>query len=480
MLDVTFWSAVRLSEHLSAGSLSPVDIVDTFLARIMTADPRLRAFTEVFAQEAREAARRAAGAIGPNRRAGPLHGMPVAFKDLIEVRGHVTSAGSRTWSDRRSYATATVARKLLAHGCILLGKTHTAEFAMGGWGLNQHLGTPVNPWDLSVHRVPGGSSSGSAVAVAARLVPWAIGTDTGGSVRLPAAWCGVTGLKPSKGRVSTHGVVPLSPTLDTVGPIARSVDDVALLFSLISGPDPLDPSTLRVPQADVLAGLRQGIAGMRIGRLTNAELDGTDPATRAAYEAAVVKFGELGACVVPVTLPRPLDAFARQSVILLVEAYALYGELAADPDLPMDEFVRGRVLAGRDIRHADYTAGLRELRDARTQFGGVFDQVSALLTPTTETTAPAIDAIDRRRPPTRFTRCASMLNLAALALPNGCCGQGLPTSLQILCREFDEATALRIGWSFQNATGWHERVPPAAAPPARPTDQPGSDVNATN
>jgi aspartyl-tRNA(Asn)/glutamyl-tRNA(Gln) amidotransferase subunit A len=212
-----------LLTEIAARRLSPVDLVDALLERIRTQDRRLHAFVEVSEEEARLAAEAAHKAIRSGHQIGPLHGIPIALKDLIEIEGRVTTGGSEVWRDRRSTVTATLARRLIAAGLIVIGKTHTVEFAMGGWGTNQHRGTPWNPWDPTTARTPGGSSSGSGVAVAAGMAPWAIGTDTGGSVRLPASWCGLSGLKTTIGRVSTYGILPLSPTLDTPGPLgARS------------------------------------------------------------------------------------------------------------------------------------------------------------------------------------------------------------------------------------------------------------------
>ena len=197
----------------------------------------------MYAADARLAAEAADKAIRAGHAVGPLHGVPVALKDLVDLEGRVTTGGSKVWAKRVSAVTATLARRLISAGMIVLGKTHTVEFAMGGWGTNTHMGTPWNPWDATVHRTPGGSSSGSGVAVAAGLAPAAIGTDTGGSVRLPASWCGIVGLKVTVGRISTFGVLPLSTTLDTPGPMARSVEDAALLYRVLNGPDPNDPST---------------------------------------------------------------------------------------------------------------------------------------------------------------------------------------------------------------------------------------------
>jgi aspartyl-tRNA(Asn)/glutamyl-tRNA(Gln) amidotransferase subunit A len=214
-IDPVWAGVTELSQAFAARTLSPVDAVDALLERIARRDPLLHSFIAVYADDARLAAEGADRAIRSGHRMGPLHGVPIALKDLVDLEGRVTTGGSKVWANRVSPVTATLAERAIAAGMIVLGKTHTVEFAMGSWGTNTHMGTPRNPWDLAVHRTPGGSSSGSAVAVAAGLAPIAIGTDTGGSVRLPAGWCGIVGLKVTAGRISTYGVLPLSFTLDT-------------------------------------------------------------------------------------------------------------------------------------------------------------------------------------------------------------------------------------------------------------------------
>src|SRR6476659_2138430 len=242
--DPCYLPAHVQAAEIAARRLSPVDVVEAMLARIAAHDAKLHAFVDVYADDARLAAEAADKAIRAGHAVGPLHGAPIALKDLIDIEGRVTTGGSMAWRDRRSSATATLARRFFAQGMIVLGKTHTVEFAMGGWGTNEHLGTPHNPWDLEAHRTPGGSSSGTGVAVSSGMAPWGIGTDTGGSVRLPAAWCGLSGLKTTIGRVSTYGILPLAPSLDTPGPMARSVEDAALLYSVIQSADALDPRNL--------------------------------------------------------------------------------------------------------------------------------------------------------------------------------------------------------------------------------------------
>ena len=334
--DPAFLPAHRLAAEIAARRLSPVAVVEALLARIAAHDPKLHAFIDVYADDARLAAEAADKAIRSGHAVGPLHGVPIALKDLIDLEGRVTTGGSMAWRDRRSPVTATLARRLIAQGMIVLGKTHTVEFAMGGWGTNQHLGTPWNPWDLTVPRTPGGSSSGSGVAVAAGLAPWAIGTDTGGSVRLPASWCGLSGLKTTIGRVSTYGILPLAPSLDTPGPLARSVEDAALLYGVMQGRDPLDSRTLSAPPPDdPIAGLRRGVRGLRLARMPAAEREGCAAEVLAAYDAAVEALAGLGAEIVEIVLPcRFADATQMVGRIIGSEAYQLVGDLVDDPALP--------------------------------------------------------------------------------------------------------------------------------------------------
>jgi len=459
--DPALLPAHVLSAEIGAQRLSPVDLVEAMLGRIRARDPKLHAFVEVYAEEARIAAEAADKAIRSGHAIGPLHGIPIALKDLIEIDGKVTTGGSEVWRDRRSGCTATLARRLIAAGLIVTGKTHTVEFAMGGWGTNQYRGTPWNPWDPTTARTPGGSSSGSGVAVAAGLAPWAIGTDTGGSVRLPASWCGLSGLKTTIGRVSTYGILPLSPTLDTPGPMARSVEDVALLYQVMQGADALDPRTRGIAPHDPLPTLRRGVRGLRLARMPEAEREGVDRDVLAAYDASLDGLARLGAEIVSVQLPcRFTDYTALTARVIGAEGYFLISDLIDDMSLPIDEAVRPRIAVGRGISARDYLAALRDREEAKRQFAAAFTDVDALLTPTTQTAAIPLDAVDQTTTPAHFTRFVNFLDLCALAVPNGFTATGLPISLQIVCRGYDEATALRIGWAYQQASDWHERRPP--------------------
>jgi aspartyl-tRNA(Asn)/glutamyl-tRNA(Gln) amidotransferase subunit A len=459
--DPSLLPAHVLSVEIGARRLSPVELVDALLERIGTQDPKLHAFVEVYAEDARLAAEAADKAIRSGHAVGPLHGIPIALKDLIEIEGKVTTGGSEVWRDRRSHYTATLARRLIGAGLTVIGKTHTVEFAMGGWGTNQHRGTPWNPWDPATARTPGGSSSGSGVAVAGGMAPWAIGTDTGGSVRLPASWCGLSGLKTTIGRVSTYGILPLSPTLDTPGPLARTVEDAALLYSIMQGPDPLDPRTRGITPCDPLPMLRRGVRGLRLARMPEAERGCVDPEVLVAYDAALEALARLGAEIVSLSLPcRFADYTTLTARIIGAEGYFLIGDLIDDMSLPIDEAVRPRIAVGRGISARDYLVALRDREDAKQQFSAALADVDALLTPTTQTAAIPLDTVDQTTTPAHFTRFVNFLDLCALALPNGFTTTGLPISLQIVCRGYDEAMALRIGWAYQQASDWHERRPP--------------------
>jgi aspartyl-tRNA(Asn)/glutamyl-tRNA(Gln) amidotransferase subunit A len=459
--DPAFLSVHQLSQELVARRLSPIDLTEAYLARIDALEPKLQAFVEVYADEARLAARGADAAIRSGHAVGPLHGIPIALKDLIEIEGRIVTGGCEAWRERKATRTATLARRLMSQGMIVLGKTHTVEFAMGGWGTNSLRGTPWNPWDPKRKRTPGGSSSGSGVAVSAGLAPWAVGTDTGGSVRLPASWCGVTGLKTTIGRISTYGVLPLSPTLDTPGPMARSVEDTALLYVAMQGPDPLDPRTQRLPFTDPMPQLKRGVRGLRLARMPEVERQHASAEVLAAYDACVAELERLGAEVVAVDLPFFFsDVAAINLLIMAAESYTILHELIDDESAPLDPHVRPRIAAGRNVTARAYLEALQTRETMKLQFAAALDGIDALLTPTTMTTALPLEDVDQTKAPAHYTRFGNFLDLCALALPNGVGTGGLPTSLQIVCRAYDEATALRIGWAYQNATDWHLRRPP--------------------
>ncbi|HEX7125725.1 MAG TPA: amidase [Thermodesulfobacteriota bacterium] len=471
--DLAWLPIHRLAPRIAAREIRPPELVEACLARIAALDPHLGAFAEVYRDEARLAADEADRLIRAGRYLGSLHGIPVALKDLIEIEGRRTTCGSLLLQDRRSSITATVVTRLRAAGAIVLGKTGMVEFAYGGWGTNASLGTPRNPWDPSIHRVPGGSSSGSGVAVAAGMVTAAIGSDTGGSIRIPASLCGIVGLKPTAGRVSLYGVVPLSRTLDSIGPMTRSVEDAALLLEVMAGPDAEDPLTAAAPAADVSPVLGAGVRGMRLALLPPRDRDGVDPDVLLAFDEAVAELVRAGAQVEPLALTEPLgDYAARAGIVMAPEAYAAHRDLVEREGARMDPHVRARFLAGARVGAADYLDALDHRRGSARAFIGALAGFDAFLTPTTPIVAIPVTEVDEGALPlSRFTRAVNYLGLCALALPCGFDRQGLPVSLQIVGRPFDEATVLRVGLAFERATRWHERRPPPA-----PIDQPVGGV----
>ncbi|MBV6274305.1 amidase [Alcaligenaceae bacterium CGII-47] len=453
-------SALSLANRIATQNLRAADLTQACVDHIRQHNQQLLAFVEIYEEDAILGAQASDMSIRSGHRTGPLQGMPIGLKDLIHIEGHVTTAGSLAWRGQRATHTATIVHKLVQAGMIILGKTHAVEFALGGWGTNETVGTPWNPWDLSTHRVPGGSSSGSAVAVAAGLVPWALGTDTGGSIRMPSGYCGLTGLKPTVGRISTYGVVPLSRTMDVIGPITHTVEDAAWLYAILQGRDHRDRHTWAMIEDDPRPHLKRGVKGLKLARMPEIEREGVDDQVLEAYDAALDALAACGATIETITLPRRFhDYMADNARIVSAEAYAEFHVLAHDLTAPLDPVVRARMLTGASTTAADYLQTLQTREADIAEFNRAMAPFDALLTPTTASTAIPVSEIDPNNQPSRFTRIANYLNLCALSVPNGLDDRGLPTSLQITCKYADERTALRIGWAYQQASNWHLRRP---------------------
>ncbi|KRC28957.1 glutamyl-tRNA amidotransferase [Acidovorax sp. Root219] len=464
MASMTYAPLEQLAQAIACGELSSEALLESQLARIAQHGGRLHAFTDVYADEARAAARGLDQMARAGIRLGPLHGVTVAVKDLFEVEGKPIAAGSKARPPRTSTASAAVVERLRAAGAVVIGKTHTVEFAFGGWGTNAAVGTPWNPWDLRTHRTPGGSSSGSAVALAAGLCTASIGTDTGGSVRIPAGLCGVVGLKTTRGLISRHGLIELCPTHDTVGPLTRTVRDSAILLDVLSGPDPRDAVSLPVPARAVLPQLdaARGVAGMRMWVLPEAERVDVDPDVLAACDEAVRVLEGLGLQRVERTLPQSLAESMRVAGSLMsAEGYANLGTLFEQEGLEFDPHVRRRILLGRDIGAAQYLHLLRLREQAKAEMLAAMDGIDVCAFPTNAIAAIPLTEVDELATPlSRFGRFVNLLDLCALAVPAGFTCQGLPVSLQFIARPFDEATALRVGHAFEQATRWYLAVPP--------------------
>jgi len=456
-----FASLAELSATLTRGETSALELTEAYLERIRRIDPALNAYVHVDENLARRHARAADERRASGLRLGPLDGVPVALKDLLEVEGFPTGVGSATWKQRVSTTTAVVVRRLLAAGMVPLGKTHMVEFAFGTWGTNPHLGTPRNPWDLATHRVPGGSSSGSGVAVAAGLAPAAIGSDTGGSVRIPAALNGITGLKTSGGLVSTEGAFPLSTTLDTIGPMTRSAADAALLCAAMLG----DGASARAFATLAATAPADSLAGVRIAVLPADQYPiAVEADVAAAVEAAASVLRALGAEVSERRFPFDFDDLMRRNgQLTAAEAWSVHRAYVEDERLPIGPGVRRRVLGGKAIAAADYIDALAHRRAARQQWVEWTRSFDALLTPTVPMTACPVDAVDETvTPMASFTRAGNYLDTCALSLPAGFSGLGLPVGAQLLGRPGTDATLLRIGSAFQRVTDWHRRTPDLA------------------
>ena len=430
--------------------LSSVELVALYLARIDRFNTKLNAFAAVFAEEALRAAAEADEARALGKSTGVLEGIPFGLKDIIEYQDHPASWGSRALEGRRSPMSATVVQKLQDAGAIIIGKTQSVEFALGGWGTNQYLGAPWNPWDLETHRVPGGSSSGSGVAVAAGLISAALGTDTGGSVRLPSAFCGLVGLKPTFGRISNHGVMPLSHTLDTVGPLARSVADAALIYDVLQGPDPNHTDTLYQPPDNSPLELKEDLAGFCLAALPDEERRVCSDDVNHAYDRTLKHAEDLGATIIIQGLPHSFETYRNLSnVVISAEGYAHAAELVDQTDLPIGDATLQRILPGKTCSARDYLNAMMQFQQWRAEFKAQMAGIDALLTPTT--TGPAIPVVDvdEQLLPAHYTRATNVLGLCALAIPNGLSKEGLPLSLCVHGHPYTESTILRIGWSLE-------------------------------
>lgn len=386
---------------------------------------------------------------------GPLAGLPIGVKDIIDVAGLPTGAGSLTRkgaapAERDAFCVA----RLKAAGAVVVGKTNTVEYALGGWGTNYAVGTPRNPWDMKIERTPGGSSSGSGVAVACGMLPAALGSDTGGSVRLPASWCGCVGLKTSIGLIGRTGVVPLSTTLDTIGPLTDTVRRAAELLAVMQGEDAADASTHGVKRGDPLVALDRGVSGMRIGLVGGDDLKGASAETKDALAKAAKLLSDAGALIVPFKMPlAPELLLARCGSLITVEAYATYREIVDNPKSAMDIHIRRRMLDGKDISAAALVDGERERARVRDSFLWAMDRLDVVLLPTTATTAIRLTEVDERASPGLFTRFVNYLELCGLAVPMGAGSSGLPTSVQIVARKLDDPVALRVGQALETARG---------------------------
>ena len=435
--------------------VSPVELTEACLARIQAVEPRLNAFVTVTADLARAEARAAEGEIAAGRYRGPLHGIPVAVKDLFVTKGIRTTAGSRilaTWIPEED---ATVVRKLRAAGAVLLGKLGLHEFAYGISSVNPHFGDVHNPWDTT--KIPGGSSGGSAVAVVAGEAYAALGSDTGGSIRIPAALCGCVGLKPTYGRASLFGAVPLAWSLDHPGPLARTVRDVAIATQAISGYDPRDPISADRAVPDLLAGIERSARGLRVGVPTDHVWEECDAAIARAVRAAIETLARAGADVREIRWPRAAEYANAASAILGIEARAYHEGAFPGRAAEYGPLVRARLASQGDVDADTYARSMRLLLEARAGAADRdLDGVDVLAMPTVPTRAWTIEEAKEIGRPSEWTRVTRIFDLTgqpAISVPCGTDPDGLPVGLQFAGRMWDEATVLRAARAYEMVRG---------------------------
>jgi aspartyl-tRNA(Asn)/glutamyl-tRNA(Gln) amidotransferase subunit A len=489
-------SAFELAEAIRARELSAAEATRASLDAIERLDPKLRAYVSVDADGALERARALDGKLAAGEALGPLGGVPLAVKDNMVIRGGRTTCASKILAGFVSPYDATVVERLREAGAVFLGKTNMDEFAMGSSTENSAVAPTRNPWDTD--RVPGGSSGGSAAAVAARLAFAALGSDTGGSIRQPASFCGVTGLKPTYGRVSRYGLVAFASSLDQIGPLARDARDAALLLGVIAGRDPMDSTSVDEPVPDYVGALDGDLAGLRLGMPREYFAVGMEPETEQAVRRAIERLGELGAEIVEIGLPHLDYAIAAYYIICTAEASSnlarydgvryglragtdenLLGMYNASREAGFGAEVKRRILLGTYVLSAGYydayyLKALKVRTLIKRDFDEAFERVDAIVAPASPTTAFKLG--EKAGDPLTmylsdiYTISVNLAGLPGLTVP---CGfdrsgrpggpPGLPVGLQLIGKPFDEATLLKTAHAYQQATDWHRRVPPVAA-----------------
>jgi aspartyl-tRNA(Asn)/glutamyl-tRNA(Gln) amidotransferase subunit A len=459
--DLCYLTLHELSTRIRAKEVSPVEATQATLERIERLNPKLNAYITVMAEQAMSDARAAEREIASGRYRGPLHGVPIGVKDLCATKGVRTTAGSKILAGWVPDEDAPVVQKLREAGAVITGKLHLHEYAFGTTAVNPHYGPCHNPWDTE--RITGGSSSGSAAAVAAGLCYAAIGSDTGGSIRIPASLCGIAGLKPTYGRVSLRGVVPLAASLDHLGPMARTARDCALVLTAIAGLDAQDPTSADAPVENWAAGLEGGLAGLRIGVGTHG-LDEAQPGVTAAFRSAVALLERLGAKTKPVDLAVLTTYFYVGGVILLSEGAAYHKDNIEQRPQDYGDDVRMRLQSGLDQKAVDYIRAMQFMRDLRRTCDDLLlSDIDLLVMPTTIMTAPRIDSVASEDPTLGLSRLTLPFDLTgqpAISIPCAFTDERLPVGLMLVGRRFDEATVLRAAHAFEQAAGVSSRRPP--------------------
>ena len=462
-------SLVAVAKAIASKEVSSREVTRSCLHRISEWQPRLNAFMAIEAEAALKAADEADAALAKGHVRGPLHGVPLAHKDMYYDEGKVVTCGSKIRRDFVATTTSTALQRLKDAGSIRHGSLQMVEFAYGPTGHNVHYGAVRNPWNID--HITGGSSSGSGSAVAARLTFAALGSDTGGSIRLPAHFCGVTGLKTTVGRVSRAGAMPLSQSLDTVGPLAQSAEDCALLLGLMAGADPEDPTASTLPVPDYMAATKGSMKGLRIGVPTAFYVDDLDPEVARVLDETIATLKKEGAAIVSVELPDQRQLTAACQLVVATEAAAFHKRWMIERPQDYGAQVLMRLQNGLAIPAVSYLEAMRWRGPALAAYLAAVAGTDAVLVPVAPMPAATIaesdvgnsqnaEAVIQRI--TRFNRPINYLGLPALSVPSGFTKSGLPVGLQLIGRSFDEAMLLRIGAAFQRATDYHQRVPKAS------------------
>jgi len=464
--DPALLTLAEAAMMIRSGALSSREAVEASLARIGRWQPAINAFIAIEAERALAAADAADAALAKGEVHGLLHGVPLAHKDMFYEAGEVVTCGSKIRRDFVAPTTSTAVARIKAAGTVRLGALHMVEFAYGPTGHNDHFGPARNPWN-SAH-VTGGSSSGSGAAVAARLTYAALGSDTGGSIRTPAHFCGVSGLKTTVGRVSRAGAMPLSQSLDTIGPLARTVEDCAILLLLMAGADPLDPTASPIPVPDYLAAAEGELKGLSIGVPTSFYVDDLDPEVARVLDETLATLKRAGARLAPVPLPDQAQVSAAAQIVLNTEAAAHHAQWLRERPQDYGAQVRARLENGFALPAVTYLEALRWRGPALAAHLEAMAGVDAVIAPACPTPAPTLAETDLGgkvgaeamiQRVTRFTRPVNFLGLPAVSLPCGFSKAGLPIGLQVIGRPFAEAMLIRIGAAFQRETDFHAQMP---------------------
>jgi len=465
-LDPQTWTLSALATAIRKKEISPLEVTRAFLDRIENHDPKINAFITLLPTTALKASRQAEKDILKGKYRGPLHGMPFAAKDLFFTRGIRTTCGSKILAHFFPPYDAAVIERLFSAGAILLGKLNMHEFAYGTTSVNPHYGAVRNPWDRE--RIPGGSSGGSAAALACSFAPLTLGTDTGGSIRIPAALCGIAGLKPTYGRISRYGVYPLCWSLDHPGPMAKSVSDLALAMNILAGHDPRDPATPKVSVPNYSQALTKDLEGIRLGVPDRYYFDRLDKEVLAAVKKAIGDLKGLGAKVQPISIPYLREASTAAFVALVAEGAAVLEKWHLTRSQDLGEDVRSRLNLGAAIKATQYLKAQRVRGKVREIFLEAFKKVDALVTPQLPITAPKIGQSDVSwgrvtesvvGALTRFTRIYNLIGIPSLCLPCGFSSSGMPIGLQIAAKPFAEETVLKVGHAYEINTPWKNRHP---------------------